>query len=103
MSSSVNLELSYTNDVEFLPTGKLSLKSFKGVTHMAARIRHRAELHAFLDNLAESPDNVCAKVLITHTGHGNVSFLSTNTPHAHKTSPEVARIAPSTHHKLTNT
>jgi len=76
---SVSKEQAPTVDTDVIPPGRLPPGSTRGVKHVAAGIRRLSDYRRFLDILGASPDQVRTK-LLTHSGHGRVSVLHTNTP-----------------------
>ena len=89
--STVAKDLPPTVDTDVLPTSPLFLWSARGVKHIAACMRRLSDCRQFLDLLGLSPDQVRTK-LLTHFGHGSVSILLANTPHAKNISAEAARV-----------
>ena len=71
--------------------GLLSHGSARGVKYIVAGIRRISHWRHFLDILGSSPDQIRTK-LLTHFGHGGVSFLLADTPHANNVSAEAARV-----------
>ena len=56
--------------------------SARGVRHVTIGIRRLTEWHHFLDIMEGGPDQVRTKLLTHYSGHGNVSVLLADTPHA---------------------
>jgi hypothetical protein len=71
-------DLMPTIDMEVVPLGVLSPGSSRGVKHVAAGIRRLTDWRHFLN--------------LTHSGHGIVSDLHTDTPRASNVSAEAARV-----------
>ncbi len=88
---SVAKELPQTVDTDVIPLGRLSPGSTRGVKHVVAGIRRLTDWRRFLDILGASPDQVRTK-LLTHSGHGSVSVLHSDTLHANNVSVEAARV-----------
>jgi hypothetical protein len=62
-------------------------KEHTGVRYIAAGMRRLTHWHHFLDILNAAPDHVRTK-LPTHYGHGNISVLLADTPHANNVSAD---------------
>jgi len=76
---------------DVVPLGTVSPGSTRGVKHVAAGIRRLTDWWRFLDNLRASPGHIRTR-LLTHSGHGSVSVLHTDTPQASNVSAEAARV-----------
>ena len=87
--SSVAKELSHAVDPDVIPLDCLSPGSTRGIKHVAADLRRLTDWRRFLDILGAFLAQVCSK-LLTHSGHGSVSFLHSDIHHVSNVSAEAA-------------
>ena len=87
----VTKELPHNVDTDVLPPGPMMPGFARGVKHIAAGVRRLSDWRRFLDIMGAAPEHTRAK-LLTHFGHGSVSVLITDTPHAQNVSSEAARV-----------
>ena len=85
------LDLPHTVKTGVVPHGPLSPGSSKGVLRIAVSVRRLVDWLLYLDLLADAHAQVRTKFL-SHSEHGNVSVLHTDTPYLCNASAKAARI-----------